>query len=382
MRAIIVGAGIAGLTAANAFARLGIEPVVFEHRTDLDKLQIGTGLNVWANAIQALRLLGLEDEVTERGTPLEWLEQRSWRGRLLTRWPVGEIGRRQGAQSVSVSRPDLYAVLRERLDPSVVTYGAHATGFEEDGDSVTVHLDGRDDASGDLLVGADGLRSGVRRQLHGPTEPRYAGYVAWRGIVPFEDERLPADTFPLFWGPGRRFGFYKVGGGQVYWFGVCNAAEGGADSAHGRKQDVLDLFGDWLEPIPTLVRKTDDAVMQRTDIYDVGPYDSWGRGRTTLMGDAAHAMTFNLGQGACQAIEDAVVLANVLSGLRDVPDALLHYEELRRARPNGMIMVARRLGEASRWTNPVACASRDALMHVILSRVGPKRQAKDFAFSL
>jgi 2-polyprenyl-6-methoxyphenol hydroxylase-like FAD-dependent oxidoreductase len=381
-KAIVVGGGIGGLTTAAALGQAGLEVALFERRGHASRVQVGTGLNLWANALQALSQLGLAEQVEAKGWHLEWFEHRSARGALLARWAVGEIGRRFGAATISVSRADLHGVLAASLPEGVVTLGANCIGFSQDEDGVRGLFDDGREESGDLLIGADGINSVTRARLFpGEGKPRYAGYAAWRGISPARHTLAPVDTFRLFWGPGLRFGYYHLDPEHLYWFAVANAPEEEPGGGLGRQARVRSQFRGWPEPIETMVAATPESLIQWTAIYDRDPIERWSAGRVTLVGDAAHPMTFNVGQGACQAIEDGVILAGCLRAEDDVARALRAYESRRTARTAAMMRLARRLGELGRWENPLACLVRDGLMKLLLDRVGTKGQERDFAFA-
>ena len=379
-KAIVVGGGIGGLSAAVALRQAGLQVAVFERRGHTSRIQIGTGLNLWANALQALSHLGLAEQVEARGAPLEWFEHRSARGALLAKWAVGDIGRRFGAPTISVSRAHLHGVLAAALPAGVVTLGAKCIGFSQDDGGVRALFDDGREESGDILIGADGINSVTRARLIGEEKPRYAGYAAWRGISPVGYALAPVDTFRLFWGPGLRFGYYYLDRERVYWFAVANAPEEEPEDGVARQARVLAQFRGWPEPIETMVAATPESVIQRTAIYDRDPIERWSVGRVTLVGDAAHPMTFNVGQGACQAIEDGVILAACLRAEKDVVVALRTYASRRTARTAAMTRLARRLGRLGRWTNPLACRVREGLMKLLLERVGTRGQERDFAF--
>jgi 2-polyprenyl-6-methoxyphenol hydroxylase-like FAD-dependent oxidoreductase len=300
----------------------------------------------------------------------ERFQLRNWRGGVLDETRPGDLGRRFGCPNLVVHRADLLRALASAFGPGSVSLGARCEGFEQDSESVTARFADGTERRGELLIGADGLYSSIRERLFGDGRPRYAGYTCWRGLAPFVGETLPPGLGFEGWGRGSRFAVQHCGPGRVFWYATRNAPEGSPDGPHGRKQDVLDTFAGWHEPIPTVIAATDGDAILKNDITDRRPIRNWGRGRVTLLGDAAHPTTPNFGQGACQAIEDAVVLADSLADMSDVPAALRSYEASRRDRTAFITRASRRLGAASQWENPLLCWLRDAITRTGVAR-GP-----------
>lgn len=390
MKAIIAGAGIGGLVAARALAQAGIEPVVFERAESLSRLGSGSGLSLQMNAMWALQHVGLAEQVQTVGVVGEVSEFRTWKGAVLARWPEREIGERLGAPTVHINRAALHPVLADAVDPGVVRTGTVVTSFAQDGDGVEVTLDDGTTERGDLLVGADGLYSTVRAGLFGEAAPRYAGYSVWRGVAPFSAPSLTPGLFRMCWGRGKRFCVYPVGDGLWYWFGVEDAPADRAVARGSRQAAVLAAFGDCMAPSRELVEATDEDAIHLTPIYDRPPVDQWGQGRVTLLGDAAHPMTFNLGQGACQAIEDAVVLARALegagssgagSGAGGVAAGLRRYEDRRRKRTAAMTTGSWRIGQVGRLRHPAAVLVRNTALRLAFGFV-VRRQAASMLVDL
>jgi 2-polyprenyl-6-methoxyphenol hydroxylase-like FAD-dependent oxidoreductase len=228
---------------------------------------------------------------------------------------------------------------------------------------------------GDVLIGADGLRSSVRAGLWGDRAPRYAGYTSWRGVAEYHHAELPLGTGVESWGHGARFGMTHIGGGRIYWFATRNTSVGGADSGSGAKADLLDCFGSWHAPIGALIEATDAWSIIRTDIFDRPPRRRWGRGRVTLLGDAAHPMTPNLGQGACLALEDAVVLADAVERHGAVAAALRAYEARRWMRAAAVTLQSRFVGWYAQQQRPGVCHVRDALIAGMPARMQVQQMA-------
>jgi 2-polyprenyl-6-methoxyphenol hydroxylase-like FAD-dependent oxidoreductase len=364
-RAIIVGAGIGGLAAAVALRRAGVEVQVYEQRPTPAALQSGGGLVMWHNAVLALHRLGLAAGLADIGHEIRQHSFRSAQGRRLASWPMGTVSAQVGVPAYAVSRPVLHELLLSAAGDAV-RYDARCTGFRADDDGVRVRFAGAPPAEADVLIGADGLRSAVRRELR-PYEPppRFAGFTAWHGVVGFADRAVPDGVLTNMWGRGLRFLHFRVDGGdRVYWEALTTDRIGHRMDtlSRSRKEIVAEQFAGWPEPALRLVAATPEAGITTTDGFDRVPVRSWSTGRVTLLGDAAHPMTFNLGQGACQAIEDAVVLADALEHGPSAAAALAEYQRRRRDRTAKVAQTSRRIGAIGRWSGRLACGTREAFM--------------------
>ena len=358
-RAVIVGGGIGGLAAAIALRRAGWTPTVFERAQELR--EVGAGITLWTNAVKVLRRIGVGEQVEALATPLRKSEVRRWDGKLLTELDLGPLSDRLGAPTVGIHRADLQRVLADAVGPDL-TLGAACVGFRQDATGVWARFsDGREER-GDVLIGADGLRSVVRSQLLGPEKPRYAGYTAWRGVAAVDRPEVPSGVTLLALGRGSQVGYLPIGGGRMYWFATVNVPEGRSDIPGRTKGGLLDWFADWYPPVPAVIEATDEAAIFRNDILDRPPVRTWGAGRVTLLGDAAHPTTPNLGQGGCMAIEDALVLARCLAGATDPPAALRAYEAQRYKRTATVTRTSWRLGKLFALEGRLWCRLRDAAL--------------------
>jgi 2-polyprenyl-6-methoxyphenol hydroxylase-like FAD-dependent oxidoreductase len=357
---VIAGAGIGGLTAAIALIRAGIRVRVLERASAIHPA--GAGLALQPNAMALLATLGLDDAVAAAGAALSRAVLLDPSGRHLgpeTRF--GRIFKNPGARVVALHRARLHDVLLAAVGRDVVRTGVRVTGYEQTSGQVTVLADDGSRLETELLVGADGLHSAVRTQMCGHEPPRYAGYTSWRGITP-AGSVAPPDRVTETWGRGERFGVVDIGFGEVYWFAVADAPPGGVDG--DARAELRARFGGWHHPIPAVLEATPADRIIRTDIFDRDPIARWHDGRVALLGDAAHPMTPNLGQGAAQAIEDAGALAASVQAANTVEAGLRAYEAARVARTRAFVLASRQFGGVAQWRRPLAVFARDLLMRL------------------
>jgi 2-polyprenyl-6-methoxyphenol hydroxylase-like FAD-dependent oxidoreductase len=348
MKAIIIGGGIGGLASAVALARRGWQVEVLERAPEFT--EVGAGLSVWANGLRALDALGV-GEAVRRHAALEGqggIQDNG--GRWLARTNGAELERRYGP-TVMIHRADLLAVLCAAVPAEALRSGVTVNGVQPDG--TVAHSGGESRA--DLVVGADGIHSVARRSVWPDAPPpRYAGYTAWRMITP----PVPVGESSESWGAGERFGYVPLADGRVYCFATANAPEG-ADG--GGLPGLRRRFGGWHDPIPALLEAADPGAVLHDDLYELPPLAAYTGGKVALVGDAAHAMTPNLGQGAGQALEDAVVLAKTVDGAGGL-DA---YDRLRRPRTQKIALRSHRIGVAAQWASPAAVTLRNTALRML-----------------
>ncbi|MER6137018.1 FAD-dependent monooxygenase [Streptomyces sp. NPDC001815] len=361
-RVLIAGGGIGGIATALALQQQGIDAVVFERAPALR--DGGAGLHIWTNGMLALAHLGVADQVAAIAPAQSECHFATSAGRPIGVWPVGQFVERYGQPTVAIGRSDLHGILRDAVRAPLVT-DAEVTGYTEHLDGVSLHFADGTSEDGDLLIGADGVRSAVRAQLLGPQPPDYTGYIAWRGHAEMSPGQFPSGTFKALFGPGTRFTYYDIAPGVMHWMSVADGPAGGRDE--GTPEQTLDMLrarhAGWSGPVRQILDATVPQSILRGDVMDRKPDAVWGRGRVTLLGDAAHAMSFNIGQGACQAIEDGLVLAGHLASPGvSVHQALRAYEAERQQRTRPMQLLAHRIGVLGSLHNPAAVWLRDRVM--------------------
>jgi salicylate hydroxylase len=338
MKALIAGGGIGGVTAALCLLDAGIDVELYERSPALG--EIGAGIQISPNGVKVLDRLGLTTALDAVAFRPEALEMRiGTSGLRLFSIPMrDEAVRRYGAPYYHIHRADLMSVLGDALQtraPHAVRLGRDIASFAQSSGAVELTLADGARATGDVLIGADGIHSRVREGLFGAEQPRFTGNVAWRLIVPAA--ALPNGLVPptacIWVGPGRHAVTYYLRRGELVNFvGVVERGDWRNESwtERGDKRDLIADYAGWSKPITAIIEQATDCY--RWALFDRDPLPKWSEGRVTLLGDACHPMLPFLAQGAVMAIEDAWVLARKLKGAPDIPAALASYEAARKPR--------------------------------------------------
>ena len=356
-----MGGGIGGLATAVALQRRGIDAHVYESAPALG--DVGKGIWMPPNAMQVLDRLGLARDVARAGVSLQRLQVQTLEGRLLQSVDLSEAEARYRQTTVSVLRSALQRVLVGALLPGTLHLGRRCTGVETQGHRPVATF-GDERVEADLVVGADGLRSVVREAVVPNARLRSAGQVCALGIARAALPSNLSGTAREIWGGPSRFGFSPVTPGLVYWFApvLAHDAEGSRLLVGGSTDALRKRYASFPSPVPELLAATAGGDVIEVELGGLVPLRMWHRGRVVLVGDAAHAMTPNLGQGGAQSLEDAFALARGLAEAPDLPTALQRYERTRRPRATRIARTAWWLGKAAHVRSPWARLLRDAAL--------------------
>jgi len=356
----IIGGGIAGLTTAIALQRIGIEARIFEAAPAIKP--VGAGILLAGNAIKAFQRLGIQKPIIARGSPLPTLSILNQKGNVLSYADTKAISRQYGLHNFAIHRAELHAALFAELNDNQIILNKRATGIKQIHKKTRIHFADATTYETDALIVADGIHSAVRQQLMPEATIRYAGYTCWRAVI--TNPELELSGASETWGRGKRFGIVPLANDQIYWFACVNAPENDPISKAYQAEDLQRIFGDFHEPIPTILEHTQDDDLIWNDILDIKPISRFAFGNVVLIGDAAHATTPNMGQGACQAIEDAVVLADELANHDAPAAAFAAFERRRMKRTHFVVNASWRLGKIAQWRNPIAVALRNTLVRL------------------
>ncbi|HEY0656713.1 MAG TPA: FAD-dependent monooxygenase [Chryseosolibacter sp.] len=359
----IVGGGIGGLTLAIALQRKGFSVSVFEGAPALKPL--GAGLTLAANAVKALVQIGIADPILQAGKVLEALIIKDQKGKILTQTNAGELSQKLGViNSFSIHRGDLQTILLSQLKSGTLTTGKRLLDFHQTTSGVTLYFEDGTTATTEYLIACDGVHSAVRKKLIPQSSVRYSGYTCWRAVIDDIPPGLTMSETSETWGKGSRFGIVPLANNKLYWFACVNAQQNDSLLRDFKIPDLLASFSQYHAPVSDILKRTKSEQLIWGDIIDLKPIKKFAFGRIVLSGDAAHATTPNMGQGACMAIEDAAVLANCIEEYSTVEEAFQRFEEKRITRTTKIVNDSWMIGKVAQLENTLLSGLRNALIRL------------------
>lgn len=336
---VIIGAGIGGLSAAIALQRHGHHVRLFDRVAQLTPA--GAALSVWPNGVEVLEKFGLGEAIKAVSGDMQAMSYSTDQGDLLTRFSLAPLYHSVGQHACPVARTALQQLLLQACGEQHVHLGIRCESVEPTANGMHVLLSDGQSITADLVVAADGTHSRLRNYVSGQAITRqYCGYVNWNGRVDIAEDLAPANEWAQFVGDGKRVSLMPMGDGQFYFFFDVPLPAGSDNNRDQYREELRRHFRGWAAPVQRLIERLDVANMSRVEIHDMEPIQSFVRERVVLLGDAAHPMAPDLGQGGCQAMEDAWVLAECLND-PDVPEALARYNHARAERTAQIMRRAR-----------------------------------------
>jgi FAD-dependent urate hydroxylase len=354
LKVIIIGAGMGGLTTGIALQQAGYHVEIYDRVRELRPA--GAAISLWSNGVKVLNRLGLGRSIAQVGGQMDHMAYYSSNGEKLTAFSLQPLIEQVGQRPYPVTRTELQQLLLNAIAPGTVRLGTKCIAIEQDYKSVTAIFENGDRITGDVLIAADGTHSVLRNYVMGRGIKRqYVGYVNWNGLVPMSDDLAPKTSWDMYVGNHQRASLMPVGGDRFYFFLDVPLPPGTVSSPDSYRSELAIAFKDWADPVQRLIERLDPTTTTRVEIHDTEPLTTLVRGRVALLGDAAHSMAPDLGQGGCQALEDAWVLANYLrTTTLSVEDALLRYEAARRDRVANIINLARKRSDMTHGKDPIA----------------------------
>jgi salicylate hydroxylase len=342
-RIAIIGGGLAGLAAAQALAAFGIAAEIFEAAPAVG--EIGAAVNASPQAVKALRAIGVGEQVDAVGTTSLGMYTRNMQtGEFLELNDRRKAAAQHGAPYYTFHRADLLDALASRLDRSAIHLDHRLTGLEERGDSVLLAFANGAKVKADVVIGADGVRSMIRQALYGDDNPTYTGQMVWRALLKSSDvpEEVIEPTGHIQWvGPGRHLLAYKIRGGRLINIVTQEDTDKWVEEGWSTRGDPDEMRLSFPNPEPRLAKLLSlVTACSKWGLFTRPLTENWGRGRIQLIGDAAHAMLPNAGQGACQAFEDAYILARWLDACPDPAEAFDNFRRVRIPRVHGVQRLA------------------------------------------
>ncbi|MGE8645905.1 FAD-dependent urate hydroxylase HpxO [Acinetobacter vivianii] len=353
MNIAIVGAGMGGLTAGIALKKFGHHVTIYEQAAEI--LPVGAAISLWSNGVKCLNYLGLTDQIQALGGQMESLAYVDGLSQqTMTQFSLSPLYKEVGQRAYPVARADLQHLLMQQFGLEDIKLGMKMTAIETHQDEVTIHFQDDSHIKADLLIGADGTHSLTRQFVLGyQAERRYAGYVNWNGLVEIDETIAPAMQWTTYIGEGKRVSLMPVAQNRFYFFFDVPLDAGLTNDRAYYKQELKAHFKGWCEPVQKLIDRLDAHKTNRVEIHDIEPFMDFYKGRVVLLGDAAHSTTPDIGQGGCQAMEDAIYLARALQiNTFGLEDALARYQNKRNDRTKEMVLRARKRCDVTHMKDP------------------------------
>lgn len=328
-KGIIIGAGIGGLTTAIALVQKGIETIIYEQANELN--EIGAGIWIAPNGLKVYEKLGLAQEIISSGKVLDKISITDIRGKNISVIDGNEIEAKHNFKTVAIHRAILQKILIDKIGKSSIVLGKRFNSYSQIEENVEVSFEDGLKVNGDFLILSDGIKSKGRLQINPNLKLRYSNQACWRFVTDFNYPKNEDGNMYEIWSnkKGLRVGYSQINSRQVYVYITNYDKAGLIDDTTKLKQNLLQLCDEFPEIVKQIISSVEAENIIRSDIYDFKPISNWVDNNVALLGDAAHATTPNLGQGACQAIEDAYVISDELSLTDNIHTALINYQHKR-----------------------------------------------------
>jgi len=367
----IIGAGIGGLTTAIALKQKGFEVEIFENTPEFKKA--GSGINLAINAMQVYKRLGVYDAILEKANYTNSMNALTKKLKVITNANFKIFEKKYGVKTVAIHRATLHQILVDHIGNIKIHLNKKLKYLEEKNGIVTLTFEDGTNHNSDIVIGADGIHSNVRKSIFENTALRDAKQVCWRGISNAKINKKYKVELNEIWGKGNRFGFVHITQEKTYWFALINK-----NKFKTKDEDLLKIFSDYPKLVKDIISNTKKTEILCNEIWDLKPIDKWFKGNVCLLGDACHATTPNMGQGAVQAIESAMALSICLKEEKSIETAFLKYEKIRKEKANEIIKTSWLLGKIAQSDNLIICLLRNFILKITPKYITEKQSDKVF----
>jgi 2-polyprenyl-6-methoxyphenol hydroxylase-like FAD-dependent oxidoreductase len=369
MKIAIIGGGIGGLTMALTLIQNGQNAVVYESATEIKPL--GAGILMANNAMQVFDKLGVRHKIEKAGCKISTIKITNAQLKTIYQSELNKYEIQYGVYNVAIHRADLQKILANEIGYENIQLSKRVLKIDKGSDFTLTFEDGTT-ANYEVLIGADGIKSTVRNQLFPGGIIRYTKQRCWRGLIELDwTSKYNQEAFEA-WGKGKRFGFVKISDKKVYWYAVIN------ETLMKENSSITDLFKEFHPEVVQMISQTPKDKIIFNDIVDLQPIYQWYNGKACLIGDAAHATTPNMGQGACQAVEDAYVIGTLLKQGKDIEGILAQYQKLRMKKAHFIVNTSWMVGKVAHFENSIAIGLRNGLLKTMPKFINEKQFDKIF----
>jgi len=361
----IIGGGIGGLTTALTLKQKGLFINIFEASAEIKA--VGAGIIIANNAMQVFKELGIQDKIEKAGNKISYMNITDPQLKNIFAVDLTEYEKKYSAHNIAIHRGDLQKILAKEIGYDHINLSKRLSKIEK-GKLFKLTFEDNSTIESNLVIGADGIKSVVRNQLFEKSTLRNAKQKCWRGICEIDLPEKYHNELNEAWGKGKRFGFVKISNKKVYWYALINSKNAVSDDVN-----LHELFGAFHSDILNMISVTNKEQIIVSNIIDLKPIDKWQSGNVCLLGDAAHATTPNLGQGACQAIEDAYVLGKLLDNGTALENTFKEYEKLRLKKAHTIVNTSWTVGKIAHIENSLGIWARNTIMQNLLKSSNKKQ---------
>lgn len=369
----IIGAGIGGLTVALTFKQRGLNVIVFESSAEIKS--VGAGILIASNAMQVFQKMGIHNKIEQAGNKISRMKITDSQLKDISVVDLSEYEKKYCAHNIAIHRGELHGILVDEVGYENILLSKRLSKIEK-ANSFTLTFEDNTTIESKIVIGADGIKSVVRNQLFGKSTLRNANQTCWRGVCEIDLPQQYENELNEAWGKGKRFGFVKINSRKVYWYALTNSK-----SVKPDKVNLEVLFRDFHRDVINIISATLKEQIIVNDIIDLKSIDKWQSENVCLIGDAAHATTPNLGQGACQAIEDAYVLGKLLDRGIAIENTFEEYEALRKKKAHNIVSASWTIGKIAHLENNFGIWLRNLIIRNFLKSANKRQMDKIFTLN-